>query len=223
MTERESDLYLPLKAFLESQEYEVKGEVLNCDVMAVRAEEEPVIVELKSSLNLTVILQSVERLSLTSKVYIGIPRKSTALKKKRKHILKLLKMLGLGLIVIDPGRKSLNVKILLDPEEYTPRKSKRRIGRLLGEFSRRIGDPNLGGQEAKTGTMTVYRQRALAIAHFLEKNGPTKASNIAQALQDQDVRNILYKNFYGWFERVSRGVYSISPRGKDEFPSWRGK
>ena len=32
----ESDLYLPLKRFLESQKYEVKGEVQGCDVLAIR-------------------------------------------------------------------------------------------------------------------------------------------------------------------------------------------
>ena len=44
---KESDLYLPLKRFLESQNYEVKGEVQDCDVVAVRGEEAPVVVELK--------------------------------------------------------------------------------------------------------------------------------------------------------------------------------
>ena len=51
---KESDLYLPLKRFLEGQGYEVKGEVLDCDVMAVRGDEEPLLVELKLSLNLSV-------------------------------------------------------------------------------------------------------------------------------------------------------------------------
>ena len=70
---KESDLYLPLKRFLESQHYEVKGEVQDCDVLAVRGREAPVVVELKLSLNLEVILQAVERLALTSKVYIAFP------------------------------------------------------------------------------------------------------------------------------------------------------
>ena len=71
---KESDLYLPLKRFLESQEYEVKGEVQDCDVLAICGKEIPVVVELKLSLNLDVVLQAVERLSLTPKVYIGIPK-----------------------------------------------------------------------------------------------------------------------------------------------------
>jgi len=35
LTWKESDLYPPLKRFLESQRYEVKGEVLDCDGVAV--------------------------------------------------------------------------------------------------------------------------------------------------------------------------------------------
>lgn len=44
---KESDIYPPLKRFLESQNYEVKGEVQNCDALAVRGKETPVVVELK--------------------------------------------------------------------------------------------------------------------------------------------------------------------------------
>ena len=46
---RESDLYPPLKRFLEAQGYAVKGEVNDCDAVAVRGGEEPVVVELKVS------------------------------------------------------------------------------------------------------------------------------------------------------------------------------
>ena len=62
---KESDLYSPLKSYLESQKYEVKGEVEDCDVLAIRDAEPPLIVELKLSLNLTVVLQAVDRLKLT--------------------------------------------------------------------------------------------------------------------------------------------------------------
>lgn len=70
---KESDLYLPLKQYLESQNYEVKGEVCDCDVVAIRGDEPPVIVELKLTLNLDVLLQGVDRLALSSLIYVGIP------------------------------------------------------------------------------------------------------------------------------------------------------
>ena len=53
---KESDLYAPVKTFLEGQGYAVKAEIGDCDVFAVRENEEPVVVELKLSLNLTVVL-----------------------------------------------------------------------------------------------------------------------------------------------------------------------
>ena len=98
---KESDLYLPIKQFLQAQNYEVKGEVHDCDVVAVRGDEAPVIVELKRSLNLDVLLQAVARLSLTTKVYIAVPAECSALTARRRHVIKLLRMLGLGLAIVD--------------------------------------------------------------------------------------------------------------------------
>ena len=218
---KESDLYLPLKRFLESQNYEVKGEVQDCDVLAVRGKEVPVVIELKRSINLDVVLQAVERLSLTPKVYIGIPQQCKILKRRGKHIIKLLRMLGLGLVKIDVDRGAGGVKVLLDPGEYKPRVSKFRQERLLGEFARRVGDPNLGGMEKRKGIMTAYRQRALKVARFLEMQGPTKASRIGQALKETRAREILYRDVYGWFDRVSYGVYDLSPRGQREILLWQ--
>ncbi len=217
---KESDLYLPLKRFLEAQNYEVKGEIQDCDVLAVRGEEVPVVVELKLAFNLNVVLQAVERLSLTPKVYIGIPRRCGSLNRRRRQIIKLLRMLGLGLVAVDPDPATGSVEVLLDPGEYRPRKSKRRQERLLGEFVRRVGDPNLGGIEKRKGIMTAYRQRSLAIARFLRENGPTKASRVAQTLREPKARNMLYRDVYGWFERESRGVYRLSPRGEQEILAW---
>ncbi len=54
---REYALYPPVKAFLEAQGYEVKGEVNGCDLVAVRAEEPPVIVELKTAFSLPLVFQ----------------------------------------------------------------------------------------------------------------------------------------------------------------------
>ena len=217
---KESDLYPPLKRFLESQKYEVKGEVKDCDVLAVRANQTPVVVELKLSLNLAVVLQAIERLSLTPNVYIGVPADCKALKKRRRRVLKLLRMLGLGLVIIDLDQENSSVTVLIDPGEYRPRKSKQRQERLLGEFAKRVGDPNLGGRDMRKGIMTAYRQRTLAIAQFLQEQGPTKASQIAKTLREPKAREILYKDVYGWFDRVSLGIYELSPRGKQEVLHW---
>lgn len=218
---KESDLYLPLKEYLESQNYEVKGEVCDCDVVAVREHESPVIVELKLSLNLDVLLQGVDRLTLSSIIYIGIPHDSKSFKKKRKLSLKLLKMLGFGLILIDSTKNK--VEVVLDPAEYKPRKLKQKKEKLLGEFQSRVGDPNLGGMASKKGVLTSYRQKALKLALYLEENGDCKASDIAKELDEPKARDIMYNNYYNWFERAGKGIYSLNQKGKDEIKIWLEK
>ena len=217
---QESDLYPPLKQFLESQNYDVKGEILDCDVVAVRGTEAPLIIELKLSLNLSVILQAVDRLSLSPTVYVGVPKTITVLKKRRKSVLKLFRRLGLGLIAIDPTLNVGSVEALLDPGEPHPRIVKKRQQRLLREFMQRTGDPNLGGSDRRKGLMTAYRQRALNIGQYLLQKGPTKAALVAKALEEPKAREILYRNVYGWFERPSTGVYALSSQGKEEISQW---
>lgn len=74
--EREADLYPFVKAFLEAQGYSVKGEVGAVDLAALRGDEDPIVVELKLRLNLTLYHQAVTRLRLTDLVYIAVPKPS---------------------------------------------------------------------------------------------------------------------------------------------------
>ena len=134
--------------------------------------------------------------------------------------MKLLRMLGLGLLVIDLNVERHGVDAVLDPGGYRPRRSRRRRELLLGEFVRRVGDPNLGGAAVRNGIMTAYRQRALEIALFLQTKGPTKASQVAAAIGDPKARAILYRDVYGWFDRPSNGIYGLSSRGEREVPLW---
>lgn len=217
---KESDLYLPVKQFLSAQQYEVKAEVQDCDVLAVRANEPPVIVELKLSFNIKVVLQAVERLALTPKVYIGISKKCSVLKRQRRAIIKLLKMLGIGLLVIEPDLTIGCVDVLIDPMVYKPRQSKHKKDRLLGEFMQLVGDPNIGGSSTGKGKMTAYRQRALAIGGYLRNNGSSKASDVAHHLIIPKAREILYNNVYGWFVRESFGRYGLSAKGKSDTMVW---
>ena len=105
--------------------------------------------------------------------------------------------------------------MLLDPGPYVPRKRKDRRERLLGEFQRRVGDPTAGGADRRRPTMTVYRQDALRCALLLARAGPTKAAEVARATGVARARAILYRDVYGWFERVETGIYRITPRGQE--------
>ena len=217
---KEIDLYNPVKQFLESQGYEVKGEIREADVVAVRGAEDPVVVELKLAFNLDVLLQAVNRLSISSVVYIGIPSSCRAFRKRRHRIIKLLRMLGIGLIMILINSKRSRVEVVLDPGEYHPRIHPKRRGQLLGEFERRRGDTIPGGSGRRQAMMTAYRQKAIRIGQYLTENGPTKASIIAHAIEESGVRTILYRNVYGWFDRLGEGVYRISPRGTTDLATW---
>lgn len=211
----ETDLYAPVKAFLESQGYEVKAEVHGCDLVAVRGVEPPVIVELKKRFTLELLLQGVDRLAVTDAVYLAVPqpgRKATGSSPYDTGVKKLCRRLGLGLLIVDPARADgAHVEVLLDPTPYTPRKDRKRATRLLGEHKRRAGDPNRGGS-TRVPIVTAYRQDALRCARLL-REGPMALAAMRAAGAPADVAAILQRNVYGWFERAGRGVYSLTEAG----------
>ncbi len=71
---RETDLYPPIKSFLEDQGYVVKSEVGAADVVAVRGAEPPVVVELKLGFSLALFHQCIARLSVSDDVYLAVAR-----------------------------------------------------------------------------------------------------------------------------------------------------
>ena len=163
---READLYAPVKAYLEAQGYEVKAEIGDCDVLARRGEEPPVVVELKLTFSLALVMQGVARQTMFDHVYLAVPVSTErGWKLRYRDILRLCRRLGLGLLAVKPGDPGA-VEAHLDPGPYAPRRNAVKAGRLVREFERRVGDPNTGGT---TGTqrMTAYRQEALRCAAHL--------------------------------------------------------
>ena len=211
----EAALYPPLKQFLERQGYEVKGEVRGCDLVARRGDEPPVIVELKLRFNLPLVLQGIDRLALTERVYLAVPRpgrhaRGGPLAPERPEIRKLCRRLGLGLILVGLTRKT--VQILEEPVPYRPRQAKSRALRLLDEFSRRVGDANVGGAVG-VPVVTAYRQDALRCARVLSLYGPMRLG-VPRALAGVPrAARILQRNVYGWFDRIERGAYRLTPEG----------
>ncbi|WP_448204304.1 DUF2161 domain-containing phosphodiesterase [Azospirillum sp. sgz302134] len=218
----ETDLYAPVKAFLESQGYDVKAEVQGCDIVALRGDEPPLIVELKKRFTLDLLLQGVDRLSLTDTVYLAVPqpgRKATGPSPYDSGVKKLCRRLGVGLLIVDPGRvEGHQVEVLLDPTPYTPRKDKKRTTRLLGEHRKRKGDPNRGGS-TRVPIVTAYRQDALRCARLL-KDGPMTLKAMRAAGAPRDVAAILQRNVYGWFERVVKGSYGLTDEGRQGVESF---
>ena len=209
---RETELYAPIKAFLEGQGFIVKAEVGAADVVACRDGDDPVIVELKTGFSLTLVHQAVARQAITDAVYIAVPRNTgrrflTALKQMKT----LCRRLGLGLITV--RMKDGLVEVHCDPAPYAPRKSKLRKDRLLREFARREGDPNTGGS-GRVGLVTAYRQDAFRCAAHLTSQGPTKGAVVARETGVKNATRMMADNHYGWFLRVEKGVYDVTEAGR---------
>ncbi len=202
----ETELYQPIKTFLEAQGFTVKAEVRSCDVVAVRGDEMPVIVELKTALNLQLFYQAVDRLGITDQVYVAVPRPKRGLPAEA---IKLCRRIGIGLLVVEG---SGSVDVLTDPLPYAPRQNAKRRNGLLGEFRKRLGDLNTGGSRGKS-LMTAYRQDALRCAVQLAQAGASRVKDIRQTTRVERSATILRSNVYGWFQRESRGVYGLTDAG----------
>ena len=182
-------------------------EVKSCDVVGLRGDEEPLIVELKTALTLQLIYQAMDRLTLTDSVYIAVARPKRGI---TASALKLCRRIGIGLIII---AKSGSLEVLADPVPYTPRQNPRRRVLLLREFKSRQGDPNIGGSTRKP-IVTAYRQDAIKCASHLQASGPTSPKAVKAATGVDRASNILRDDVYGWFKRETRGVYHLSDVGK---------
>lgn len=215
----EVDLYGPIKQFLESQGYAVKGEIGACDIVAVRGDEGPVVVELKERLNLALLLQAVDRLRVSDAVYVAFrigKGHSASWRSRRKQVTILLRRLGLGLLTVSA---SGSVVAVLDPAPYRPRLDTGRRTRLLREFAERVGDPETGGSTSRQ-RLTAYRQDAVRCARQLTNERVLKVSVIRERAEVSRAGPILRDNHYGWFERVKTGHYELSPSGRRDMIRW---
>ena len=208
---KETDLYAPLKAFWEDLGYEVKAEIADADLMAVKLDEPFVIVELKTRFSLALFHQAIDRQALTDSVYVAVPRrKGRAFQRSMRQNQKLARRLGIGLITVRMATG--DVKIYVEPGPFKPRKSKKKRDQALKEFHDRIGDPNTGG--TKDQIMTVYRQDALRCLKMLSDNGPSKGAVVAAETSVANATALMANNHYGWFERVEKGIYGLTTDGE---------
>ena len=209
----EAALYRPVKAYLEAQGFEVKGEVCGCDLVARRGDEPPVIVELKLRFSLPLVLQGIDRLRISERVYLAVPRppyRARGLSPEAASVRRLCRRLGLGLIIV--GRRGDSVAILEEPGPYRPRPARRRVLRLADEFARRQGDLNIGGRN-RAPIVTAYRQDALLCARALAEAGPMRLRDLRAATGVDAAAPILQRNVYGWFARLARGTYALAEPG----------
>jgi len=216
---KETDLYGPVKEHFTALGYVVKGEVGSADMVAVplsnkgqaKDNDEPIIIELKTGFTLSLFHQAINRQSMTDQVYIAVPRKTgkAALVAMRRNKM-LCRRLCIGLLTV--RLPDGQVAVHCEPKPFTPRKIKARKTKLLSEFESRHGDPNKGGMTSE-GLMTSYRQGALRCAKVLHDEGASKASYVAKMAGFDKARNCMASNHYGWFEKIDRGIYGLTPLG----------
>ncbi len=215
---READLYAPVKAFLTRQGYDVKGEVGAVDVVGIRKGDDPVLVELKLGFSLTLFHQGIDRLAVTDLVYVAVPEKTgKPAARALKDNVKLARRVGLGVLTV--RLRDGHVTAHADPGGYVPRKQPKAKKRLLKAFDRLKGDPNEGGA-TRHGIVTGYRQDALLCARFLAVHGPSAGAKVKEWAEVPAATNIMAADHYGWFTRVSRGVYDITDAGRKGIKDW---
>lgn len=212
----ETSLYQPVKTFLESLGFEVKGEICGCDIVAIEqgANAALVVCELKMAFTLELLLQAVDRSASCDEVWLAV--KASVRGRGRENdsrAKKLCRLCGFGLMsVFSNGR----VEVLVEPVPWKPRPDNKRRSRIVEEFRKRRGDTAVGGSTRRP-VMTAYRQQALACAAAMAI-APARPRDLKPAMPEAP--QILQRNVYGWFERVERGVYGLTDSGRAALVQW---
>ena len=214
----ETELSAPVKAYLESHGYQVNCEVKDCDIVATRGDD-LIIVELKTSVNLTLLVQATKRQSISDSVYVAVPA-PTKRNRQWRGTLTVLKRLEVGLLLVEEGAMGMVVSKQFDPIPYQRKKNTRSRRALLTEVADRSGDYNVGGS-TKTTLMTAYRENAILIACCLSKLGPSSPKSLRNLGTGGKTTSILSANHYGWFQRVEKGVYELTDQGDFESRSFK--
>ncbi len=212
----ETDLYLPVKHYLESLGLAVKGEVKGCDLVGLSDGEPELVVigEFKRAFTLELVLQGVDRTAAADEIWLAIAASKRGRGREGDpRVKKLCRFLGFGLIAVTPTSQ---IEVIVEPTAWKPRRDGRRRSRIVEEFRRRRGDPILGGS-TRLPQMTAYRQQALTIADAL-RGGPLRPRDLKSVAPD--AAKILQADVYGWFERVERGVYRLTDGGSAALVTW---
>lgn len=198
----EKDLYGPVKSYLEGLGYEVKGEVKNCDITALR-DGELLVVELKRGFTLELIYQAMDRQRIADGVYVAVPLPKRGYWAPHiREMESLCRRLELGLIFVGFSSGGIpQIDVAVHPKEASrPRRDKKRRLAVIREHESRTGSNNTGGVTRKK-ILTAYKEQALLTARILRDNGPMLAREVKKAGGPPNTTSILSRNVLGWFHR----------------------
>ena len=159
------------------------------------------------------LYQAMARLSITPFVFVAIPRPKR-INNNFKTAQKILKKLELGLITVAIDSPVKHAEILLLPGESSKSgKANKKAAALRKEIKGRTSDTT--GGSTRTIINTAYRERCIKIACLLEQTDSLSPRELVKNHNcEKDAGLILQQNHYGWFTRITRGLYALTPEGK---------
>lgn len=218
----ERDLFEPLRQHLTTHGFEIRSEVRSCDLVA-KKDGLIIIVEMKRHLSFDLLAQAVERQSYADAVYVCVP-KSPEFKQDKKYRarLKVLRQLGLGLLIVSKTDHSFFVEEALSPEQTKPlRPSVKKRQALDKEFRNRRLDLNIAGSRG-VPLVTAYREAALFIAYLLSIHGSLTAKSLRSlGSHPQKTNAILNINYYGWFIKLPDLIYTLTDAGHEALNTYQ--
>lgn len=204
---KETDLYLPVKALLISQGFKVKAEIKDIDILGSK-DDYLCAVELKTKLSIKLIYQAIDRQKIVDQVYVAIPKSSIKVRSTAyKNLVYLLKRLEIGLIFVDQEHAEVVLEASIYDMDKSRARYKKRKQQTLKEFRLRKYSSNLGGTKGKK--ITRYKEQVIEIASFLIEHKSASPKEIKEHTNVLKTSSILQKNYEGYFERVSRGIYKV--------------
>lgn len=207
--------------YLEHQGYSVSCEVNNCDIVAVK-DDELIIIELKKNISVSLLIQAVDRKEMTDSVYIAVPVPENKTRLPRLGgVKRLLRRLEIGLITVTFMKTKTKVEVILHPGEYSHKKANKKRKAIIREIDGRYAELNIAGSPSTVEKLNSYRQSALYIAHSLKTHGPRSPKELREIGTGTKTQRILSDNVYGWFDRVSRGVYAVNDSGVQSLDRYR--
>ena len=213
---KEEDLYQPLRIYLEKQGYDVRAEVQECDLVAVK-EDEILIIELKTRVTTALLIQAARRKDICDSVYIAVP-----ILPGKNHlpnqsgIKSLLKRLEVGLILVRFMKTRTRVEVVLHPRPFEKRMRRRKKSAILREIDGRYGEFHQGGIPVSSEKITAYKQESIKIGFLLRDRGALSPKKLKElGTHKNKTQSILSKNVYGWFDNISRGIYEINKAGEE--------
>jgi len=207
---KETDLYNPIRNLLSEQGFTVRGEVKGCDIAAVK-DDMLWIIEMKLSINLTLIFQAMERQTATDWVFVAIPRPRSARDGSFVKFKRLLKKLELGLITVALDSPTKMAEIILFPAGRADKATKK-AETVRREVAGRMAD-TVGGSKGTVNT--AYRERCVRIACLQEAHENLSAKELTTTYGcERDASTILRQNHYNWYVKTARGRYELSSNGR---------